>query len=416
MIDIGQSLEGFYRSRLQGNVLDGSADLAVRNQYARLAEVMESLRPRVSREPILTRQALKRKSVDCIDFGEADRIDVPPLYDVFAVDSFRQIKRPSWGRYWWDQPFVSEIRHGTILAGSGLVVDEDHMLIADLAVSAIPVLRSHAGGPRALNLDTTTDGELPSFEIAIPFTSFNTSTGNYWRWVHDYIPRIEGVFQYIRHRDVRPELIVRDDAPDYVHDTFEFFGLDRYLSYWDATSAATVERVIVPTNRYPERHASRGPRVLDKLISPGVARFLREQVERRSKLPDFDTPRILIVRSDAGRREIANRHEVEAYLAARGFVTYELARMSFAEQAALFAQAEHVVGVTGAGMTNMLFSEDCIFSVIYGDVLAASFYYLAQCLPVKFQPVIGKSVGIEKVDIMNQKILVEPQAIPLGDA
>jgi hypothetical protein len=54
--------------------------------------------------------------------------------------------------------------------------------------------------------------------------------------------------------------------------------------------------------------------------------------------------------------------------------------MSFTEQAALFAQAEHVVGVTGAGMTNMLFSEDCIYSIIYGDVLGPAFYYLAQCL------------------------------------
>jgi hypothetical protein len=119
------------------------------------------------------------------------------------------------------------------------------------------------------------------------------------------------------------------------------------------------------------------------------------------------SPRVLISRADVGRREIANRDEVEAYLAARGFVTYELARMSFTEQAALFAQAEHVVGVTGAGMTNMLFSEDCVYSIIYGDVLGPSFYYLAQCLPVEFNPITGESVKIDDKGRFNWPIYIE---------
>jgi hypothetical protein len=81
--------------------------------------------------------------------------------------------------------------------------------------------------------------------------------------------------------------------------------------------------------------------------------------------------------------------------------------MSFTEQAALFAQAEHVVGVTGAGLANMLFSEDCIYSIIYGDVLWPSFYYLAQCLPVEFNPITGRSVEIDDTERFNWPIYIE---------
>jgi hypothetical protein len=61
-------------------------------------------------------------------------------------------------------------------------------------------------------------------------------------------------------------------------------------------------------------------------------------------------------------------------------------------------------------MTNMLFSEDCSFSVIYGDVLWPSFYYLAQCLPVEFNAITGRPVGMDDTARFNWPIHVEVAA------
>ena len=234
---------------------------------------------------------------------------------------------------------------------------------------------------------------------------------NYWRWLKEYVPRLQGVAAFTRETGVIPTIFIPAGAPSFVRDSLAFFGHTRNVSEWNPGTEVHVERMIVPSNRYPERF-SRMKFWKEKIIAPSAAAWLHEKAQHAVDQVDIElSPRVLISRADVGRREIANRGEVEAYLAEHGFVTYELARMSFTEQAALFAQAEHVVGMTGAGMTNMLFSKDCLFSVIYGDVLAPAFYYLSQCVPVEFNAVVGDSVASEGVSALNRNIKLDPRTI-----
>lgn len=64
----------------------------------------------------------------------------------------------------------------------------------------------------------------------------------------------------------------------------------------------------------------------------------------------------LFVRRASPRRRLVNEAEIEAYLVSRGYQPVDPGSLPLAEQARLFAHASHIVGVEGAGLTNLLFA------------------------------------------------------------
>jgi len=67
--------------------------------------------------------------------------------------------------------------------------------------------------------------------------------------------------------------------------------------------------------------------------------------------------RLFVARDDTPRRRLENEAELFALLADFGFERVGPERLKLAEQAALFASAEVVVGVKGAALTNILFCQ-----------------------------------------------------------
>ncbi len=76
----------------------------------------------------------------------------------------------------------------------------------------------------------------------------------------------------------------------------------------------------------------------------------------------FDIPqhmsrgkKIYITRRAANHRRVSNEDEIIGALEERGFITVELEELEFPEQVLLFSQADIVVSVHGAGLSNMVF-------------------------------------------------------------
>lgn len=65
--------------------------------------------------------------------------------------------------------------------------------------------------------------------------------------------------------------------------------------------------------------------------------------------------RLYVSRRDANSRNFTNEPELIEVLESHGFEPVELSKHNFAEKIAMFADAECVVGLTGAGMTNLMF-------------------------------------------------------------
>ena len=89
------------------------------------------------------------------------------------------------------------------------------------------------------------------------------------------------------------------------------------------------------------------------LKCPDGVRFLHD----RLNLPAEESPKRIFLNRTASWRNLLNQKEVSEFLAAFSFVTVSLgfATMTFEEQRRLFANAEVVIGVSGAAMVNTLF-------------------------------------------------------------
>jgi capsular polysaccharide biosynthesis protein len=116
-----------------------------------------------------------------------------------------------------------------------------------------------------------------------------------------------------------------------------------------------VEEALVPS-----AGSSRWDLVLHPTVRAGFARIAAEALRRRASRAGGAPPlprRIYVSRQGAARRRIVNAEEAERLLAARGFEPVQLERLDIFEQAALFAGAEAVVAVHGAGLANLLFND-----------------------------------------------------------
>ena len=88
---------------------------------------------------------------------------------------------------------------------------------------------------------------------------------------------------------------------------------------------------------------------------PAALDCLRQDILAVPVSPEPRPRRIYLVRSGRARKP-ADEPEIMAMVARHGFEPVSPEKLSIAEQAALFSQAEAVIGVKGAAMTNILFS------------------------------------------------------------
>lgn len=82
------------------------------------------------------------------------------------------------------------------------------------------------------------------------------------------------------------------------------------------------------------------------------------------KPPDSFNDRIFLTRKKGGSRSVTNLDQVEAVLQEYGFRIVDTAGLSIAEQIDLFSKARYLLGVHGAGMTNIMFRRGAPLSVL----------------------------------------------------
>lgn len=108
--------------------------------------------------------------------------------------------------------------------------------------------------------------------------------------------------------------------------------------------------------------------------------------------------RLYVSRSDAASRRVTNEAELLAVLVPAGFEVVVPGSLTVAEQAALFAQASHVVGAHGAGMTNIAFCPPGtrvleLFHRRYGTY---AFAVLAQAARLDYRPLLADDASLDR--------------------
>jgi hypothetical protein len=101
-----------------------------------------------------------------------------------------------------------------------------------------------------------------------------------------------------------------------------------------------------------------------------------QRIARAAGPPGNGPNRLYIARTDASRRRMVAEDELVRMLAARGFHIVTPGTLSFVEQVRLFAGANVVVGLHGAGLTNIVF---CRPGTLVYEILPAHYTNACFC-------------------------------------
>lgn len=169
------------------------------------------------------------------------------------------------------------------------------------------------------------------------------STG-YFHWLTDVLPRLLAVEEHLREL----VMLLPSHLPKAHSDALSIF------SFAGVTRIPTHTKLKVPKMVAPAHTAPTGNYNVDL-----IRELRRRYVSRLKNRDHVDGPRFIYAsRSKAKRRRVANEVEVAALLKRLGFATLHFEDYSFENQVRLARNAEILVGVHGAGLTNMLFMKD----------------------------------------------------------
>ncbi len=207
-------------------------------------------------------------------------------------------------------------------------------------------------------------------------------TGNYSHWLLDSLPRLHlvreaGLWESIDY------FLVYDRHNGFVRETLALLGVgpERLLDV-HTHRHLRAERLVVPSAvRGRGRHF------------PGWAfEFMRTAYgpARQAVARPF-SPLVYINRRDAAVRRVTNEAAVQALLQPYGFETYQLSALSFAEKAALFAQARVIVSPVGAGLANIGFCTPgaALIELLPHHFVVPDFMEIAARVGVRHYPLVS---------------------------
>ncbi len=155
-------------------------------------------------------------------------------------------------------------------------------------------------------------------------------------------------------------------AYDYIYIPINSSYIKELLELWgirpnQVISSVHIHGIQADTLLVPSELCNVIPQEMDNgaHVHPYTAQYIRYKL--LTKLKNYPvnmkklSKKVFISRKDAGMRKILNEDEIFAPLEKRGFVRYEISKLSVAEQIMLFHNADIIVGEHGAAFANIIF-------------------------------------------------------------
>jgi capsular polysaccharide biosynthesis protein len=245
------------------------------------------------------------------------------------------------------KPFSMSLRKGELIGSRGVVLDRAGNVILESTLFQTEYFRKSF-----VSQDIVRRKWIPTVEW--PFRALSLISplsGNYFHWVTECIPRFISFLDDSSLWSEDIKLIVESQVPFQRESLSVLFGIpeERFI-FWESRRA-TIDELIVPAYRH-ERSAATGYLDINSQLAYKRINERSAQIPLRSSFSPF----ILIDRRNVLERALVNMDELARRLASFGFRVYDPTTMLFVDQISLFRCAKIVLGVHGAGLTNLLFS------------------------------------------------------------
>ena len=337
----------------------------------------------INRNTISLHESIKNK-VKVYKFGSEEIIQ--------DVDNniFKQLSRP----------FVAEVKNVSLIGTHAIGVTKEKCIILDTTVPRLNCLEQSLA---ATSLKHFKHFIFPSFhsqssKITLAFSMVNLRSQAYFHWLLECLTRLEGLEIYVQKTGQTPVIILDKNFPKWKIESLELAGysLDNCL-LWDKQQLA-VEQLVISSFRRK-----------NGFTSPSACSWLRERVlsnldkDNSNNQLNNNKGYIFISRTKAKSRRIVNENELLESLLPLGFIPYVLEEMSFADQVRLFSRAKIIVAPHGAGLSNMIFAQQCAIIELFGSYINKCFYHLSIGL--------GFSYSCLYCQPQEQDILVDPKKV-----
>lgn len=264
------------------------------------------------------------------------------------------------------------------------VIDDDTIVCEAIEPSGEEGYRLKQAVARTLT-DRRTITEMisrdPHQELSYACSLVN-SWDNYYHWVIEHLPKLRALEYLERNHDVHVELVLPAEPSSYIKESLELLGysLEDCIS-WEG-GVVSVDNLVQPSFTEP---------------TVPVCRWLKEraesEVDRNGAAPSCSDERIFVSREKARTRKITNRAEVSTVLEEYYIKTYTTEDLRFDEQVELFSRASLIVGVHGAGLTDLIWADDCAIVEIFNDVIKPPYFEIARLLGHDYHCLRGASTA-----------------------
>jgi capsular polysaccharide biosynthesis protein/Tfp pilus assembly protein PilF len=263
------------------------------------------------------------------------------------------------------ETYLAEVPDATVIGGETVVLTSSGDLLLDLATHpdagrfdlAEGVLRWAEQGAALLDAQVASDEPI---EAAIHLAG--VSSGNYFHWLLEFLPRIACLEAGGTGTDVATLPLLVDRAvhqvPQLVEALTAVDGGGRRLIVLEPGRARRVRRLVVPSQlAWLPNNLRDGLelRAEDSHISEEAIRFLRDRLLPSDARPSRPARRRIHLARPQSRR-LLNASELDPVLAEFDIESVQPELLSLADQVRLFADADLIVAESGAALTNIVFA------------------------------------------------------------
>ena len=345
-------------------------------------------------------KAAARKDGCLFHYGQAETytLDDPRR----PANTLRSLRERT-GEYSVPRPFVATLPD-VVLRGTYPVATKDAKLVVE------PTCRAHEILANGYYTATRPGGAVRSrsdIEIGEACLIFNSQSSGYFHWMVEHLSRMEGLVEYEKRTGIRPSIIVPPDMTAFQKESLRLLGYDEddWL-LWD-TFRATVDTLVIPSVRREYD---------DGIAAPASIEWLRSEMISSAMPSDStqtDCTLLYVSREDADRRRVSNEEEILEMLNSYGFEKVLPGELSEEQAVQTFNRAEIIAGPHGAGLTNMIYSEDCaIIELLPNDTYSWAYFVLAQQLDFEYCYLLGDDskqgtdfgVPVEDLEALVQEI------------
>jgi hypothetical protein len=177
---------------------------------------------------------------------------------------------------------------------------------------------------------------------------------NYFHWIGEVLPRLHLYESTATERDL--PLLVSEGLHPNLYDLLDRVRAPgRPVLRLARERCHRVRRLVYPSDvsRVLDVY-DRAPGLDTVYLPVALIADMAGAIRRTMESPAGGGPRRLFVRRSSTYRSLLNEPEIESLLAGEGFTSVEPGGLSVTEQVRLFADAEIVVGASGAAMANLL--------------------------------------------------------------